>query len=90
MVLGAWGCGAFGNDPGRTARDFRAALESEDFDGVFSDITFAIADWSPKRRFLGPFRDVCGVWEEAGVVGWWQREPQVGVSFCKPTSFSGV
>jgi uncharacterized protein (TIGR02452 family) len=23
LVLGAWGCGAFGNDPHRTARDFR-------------------------------------------------------------------
>src|SRR5262249_37198943 len=29
LVLGAWGCGAFANDPARTARDFRAALETE-------------------------------------------------------------
>ncbi len=57
LVLGAWGCGAFGNDPHRTATDFRRALES-DFRGAFSDIVFAIADWSPERRFLGPFRDV--------------------------------
>ena len=56
LVLGAWGCGAFGNDPDRTAKDFRHALE-EDFPGVFSDIVFAITDWSPERRFLGPFRD---------------------------------
>ena len=26
LVLGAWGCGAFGNDPMRTARDFKTAL----------------------------------------------------------------
>ncbi len=26
LVLGAWGYGAFGNDPARTARDFHAAL----------------------------------------------------------------
>jgi uncharacterized protein (TIGR02452 family) len=56
-VLGAWGCGAFGNDPNRTAVDFREALENE-FRGAFSDVVFAITDWSPERRFLGPFRKV--------------------------------
>jgi uncharacterized protein (TIGR02452 family) len=56
MVLGAWGCGAFGCDPVRTAKDFRQALEN-DFAGVFSDIVFAVTDWSPERRFLGQFRD---------------------------------
>ena len=57
LVLGAWGCGAFGNDPHRTALDFRAALEGE-FDGTFAEVIFAIADWSPDRKTLGPFRDV--------------------------------
>jgi uncharacterized protein (TIGR02452 family) len=57
LVLGAWGCGAFANDPRRTASDFRRALEN-DFSGAFSDVVFAITDWSPERRFLGPFRDV--------------------------------
>lgn len=57
LVLGAWGCGAFKNDPIRTASDFRNALENE-FRGVFSDVVFAVSDWSPDRRFLGPFRDV--------------------------------
>ena len=56
LVLGAWGCGAFGNDPERTAADFRDALETE-FRGAFSEIVFAITDWSPERKFLGPFRD---------------------------------
>ena len=56
MVLGAWGCGAFENDPRRTATDFRQAIENE-FRGAFSNIVFAITDWSPERRFLGPFRD---------------------------------
>lgn len=54
LVLGAWGCGAFGNDPYRTALDFRNALEG-DFAGYFADVVFAVADWSPERRFLGPF-----------------------------------
>jgi uncharacterized protein (TIGR02452 family) len=57
LVLGAWGCGAFANDPHRTAVDFRQALEN-DFSSAFSDIVFAITDWSQERRFLGPFRDI--------------------------------
>ena len=56
LVLGAWGCGAFRNDPVRIARDFHEALEGE-FDGAFQHVTFAITDWSPDRRFLRPFRD---------------------------------
>ena len=57
LVLGAWGCGAFANDPQRTARDFRTALET-DFKGAFSNIVFAVTDWSPDRRFLGAFRAI--------------------------------
>jgi uncharacterized protein (TIGR02452 family) len=56
LVLGAWGCGAFGNDPARTAGDFKDALRMR-FTGAFREVVFAIADWSPERRFLGPFRD---------------------------------
>ena len=56
LVLGAWGCGAFANDAQRTAMDFRQAL-GNDFSGAFSDIVFAITDWSPERVFLGPFRN---------------------------------
>ena len=56
LVLGAWGCGAFSNDPQRTAMDFRNILEQE-FLGHFSKIIFAVTDWSEERRFLGPFRD---------------------------------
>ena len=56
LVLGAWGCGAFGNDPHRTAADFRHALET-DFSGAFSKVVFAIASWSPHTN-LGPFRDL--------------------------------
>jgi len=57
LVLGAWGCGAFSNDPYCTAVDFRKVIEGE-FRGNFSDTVFAIADWSENRKFLGPFRDV--------------------------------
>jgi len=60
LVLGAWGCGAFGNDPERTAADFRQALET-DFRGAFAEVAFAITDWSPERKFLGPFRDAFAI-----------------------------
>lgn len=59
LVLGAWGCGAFGNCPKRTAADFRRALETE-FAGAFAEVVFAITDWSPARKTLGPFRDAFG------------------------------
>ncbi len=56
LVLGAWGCGAFHNDPDAVARLFRNALTGE-FLGAFDEAVFAVTDWSPDRRFLGPFRD---------------------------------
>lgn len=65
LVLGAWGCGAFGNDPSRTARDTRDALAGP-FAGAFSQVVFAIADWSEERRFLGPFRDAFEALERPG------------------------
>jgi hypothetical protein len=39
------------------AEDLRAAL-AEEYAGAFREVLFAISDWSPERRFLGPFRDV--------------------------------
>ena len=57
LILGAWGCGAFGNDAYQTAKYFKEMLEN-DYKGVFSNVIFAITDWSQDRKFLGPFRDV--------------------------------
>ena len=54
LVLGAWGCGAFGNDGRLIARLFREAIEGE-FRGVFQEIVFAITDWSGDKKFIGPF-----------------------------------
>lgn len=56
LVLGAWGCGAFANSPSQTAKDFKEALE-QNYRGAFSKVIFAIADWSPNRQNLAPFRD---------------------------------
>lgn len=60
LVLGAWGCGAFGNDPATIAALFRDAIAGPHA-GAFAAIVFAITDWSDERRFLGPFADAFGV-----------------------------
>jgi uncharacterized protein (TIGR02452 family) len=54
IVLGAWGCGAFGNDATEIACMFRQALDIN-FRGAYRKVVFAIVDWSPERRFIGPF-----------------------------------
>ena len=56
IVLGAWGCGAFGNDSREVAPLFARALSSS-FQGVFSRVVFAITDWSKERRFISPFQE---------------------------------
>jgi uncharacterized protein (TIGR02452 family) len=55
LVLGAWGCGVFGNDTQEIAELFHSAL-SYHFQGVFTRIVFAVLDWSEERRFIGPFQ----------------------------------
>jgi uncharacterized protein (TIGR02452 family) len=54
IILGAWGCGAFGNDPELVARLFDEAL-SGPFLGAYREIVFAILDSWPERRIIGPF-----------------------------------
>jgi uncharacterized protein (TIGR02452 family) len=54
MVLGAWGCGAFRNDPQEVAELFHEALDTT-FLGAFSQVVFAVWDWSAERRSIGPF-----------------------------------
>ncbi len=57
LVLGAWGCGAFGNRGDEVARMFARAL-NQNFKGAFQRVAFAIVDWSPEGKFIGPFRAV--------------------------------
>lgn len=54
LVLGAWGCGAYGNDPLLVARLFRDAIDEHAL-GTFRHIAFAILDHSDERRFITPF-----------------------------------
>jgi len=54
LVLGAWGCGVFRNDPAHIAEAFRAALTTT-YAGRFTRVTFAVLDRGDDRRFIGPF-----------------------------------
>ncbi|KUP97159.1 TIGR02452 family protein [Thermobifida cellulosilytica] len=52
LVLGAWGCGVFGNRPGEVAEAFGRHLAGE-FAGVFRHVVFAVLDreGSTRRAF---------------------------------------
>jgi uncharacterized protein (TIGR02452 family) len=53
LVLGAWGCGTYGNDPARIAAIFHEALREQA--GAFVEVVFAVSDGSPQRTFFAPF-----------------------------------
>ena len=42
LVLGAFGCGAFGNPAGPVAAAFRAQLAAPEFRGAFRRVVFAV------------------------------------------------
>jgi len=54
IVLGAWGCGVFQNDPKDIAGYFKEILEGE-FHNKFTKIVFAI--YSRNERFITPFQE---------------------------------
>jgi len=56
LVLGAWGCGVFGNDPAAVADAFAQWLASPLFAGAFDQVVFAILDKSLELT-RGPFRE---------------------------------
>ncbi|MFD9334368.1 TIGR02452 family protein [Streptomyces sp. NPDC060028] len=49
LVLGAWGCGVFQNDPAEVAEAFRALLAGR-FAGVFERVVFGVLDRKPEPR----------------------------------------
>jgi uncharacterized protein (TIGR02452 family) len=57
LVLGAWGCGVFRNDPDEIARLFRDALVGP-FRGVFARVSFGIVGRSGQRSTLEAFERV--------------------------------
>lgn len=52
IVLGAWGCGVFQNDPKDIALYFKEVIGT-DFEKAFSKIVFAI--YASNERFINPF-----------------------------------
>jgi uncharacterized protein (TIGR02452 family) len=59
LVLGAWGCGVFKNDPAEVAAIFDTALRGP-FASAFATVVFAVLDTSSERRFIGPFERILG------------------------------
>lgn len=58
LVLGAWGCGVFRNDPRAVARIFGELLRGAgEFAGVFDHVVFAIYDRSPDRAVVRIFTE---------------------------------
>ncbi|MCQ2254444.1 MAG: TIGR02452 family protein [Bacteroidaceae bacterium] len=59
LVLGAWGCGAFGNPPCHMAQLFIDVLNENEFKGRYKDIRFAIIeDHNSKGINYTTFKDV--------------------------------
>jgi len=54
LVLGAWGCGVFGNDPGFVAGTFKRLLAGK-YKGAFSHVSFPLRDDDNKEPFLRAF-----------------------------------
>jgi len=55
LVLGAWGCGVFRNDPRNVAGVFDDWLRSQDVSGVFERVVFAVYDRTRTRGALRAF-----------------------------------
>ena len=56
VLLGAWGCGVFRNDPALVADAFGKWLESDKFAGAFDRAVFAIYDRSKDQATLSAFK----------------------------------
>ena len=57
LILGAWGCGAFGHDPRIVAKYFYGVLIEENFSTYFEKIVFAILDRDEKKN-LTAFHEI--------------------------------
>ena len=57
LVLGAWGCGAFGNKPREVAGLFRQALVEDGLGRMFDEVCFAIRGRTDDEKFLA-FKNV--------------------------------
>jgi uncharacterized protein (TIGR02452 family) len=61
LLLGAWGCGVFRNDPAAIADLFAAALLGDPrFCNRFVSVSFAVLDTQPGERIFKPFSECFG------------------------------
>ena len=61
LVLGAWGCGVFRNDPTHVAAAFQRNLGAgAPFSGVFDRVVFAVLDKASGSPNLSAFRAAFG------------------------------
>lgn len=51
LVLGAWGCGAFANDPTLVAKCFRQVIVAERYGTAFDTIRFAVLDGKYEHNY---------------------------------------
>ncbi|MCU0540740.1 MAG: TIGR02452 family protein [Oscillatoriaceae cyanobacterium Prado104] len=59
LILGAWGCGIFKNNPEDVARYFYHHLaENPQLNGFFDRVVFAILDNSKDRAIIKPFQAI--------------------------------
>lgn len=63
MILGAWGCGVFRNDPYMVADVFKHLLASS-FENKFVHVLFSVYDPSRDSRIYKPFEDAFGARDE--------------------------
>lgn len=60
IVLGAYGCGVFRNDPAEVASWWRRLLDGEGWSEHFEQVVFAVLDRSQDGRTLRPFERIWG------------------------------
>jgi uncharacterized protein (TIGR02452 family) len=61
LILGAWGCGVFANDPAMVAKCFAHQLTSTGFfKSAFGRVVFAVLDRRDDRSTIRPFEQVFG------------------------------
>ena len=56
LVLGAYGCGVFRNDPEDVARFWQELLEGEGWGRLFETVTFSILERPGRDGNIAPFR----------------------------------
>ncbi|MEO0455809.1 MAG: TIGR02452 family protein [Cyanobacteria bacterium P01_A01_bin.114] len=57
LLLGAWGCGVFRNDPDQVADAFGQWLAAPQFQGCFDRVVFGVYDPTQDQRILQAFQD---------------------------------